>query len=108
MFTFIERDRIANIVKDLRGDMTLREMGKLLGVSATTVRAWEQGESVPMMDQLEAIAIKKGCSFPYLYYSIKGTKPTVKEVESLVLLLPELDRYKVFGSVIQSLNAVPV
>lgn len=103
MFTFDDKERMAVIVRDLRGDMTLRQMAKIMGVSATTVRAWEQSEATPMVDQLEMIAHKKGWSLPYLYYKIKGTKPTVEDCECLIMLLNEDEKFLLYGSVVKSM-----
>lgn len=103
MFSFDDRERMAVIVRELRGDMTLRQMGKILGVSATTIRAWEHSEATPMIDQLEMIAQKKSWSLPYLYYQIKGTKPTVEDCERLIMLLNEEERFLLYGSVVKSM-----
>ena len=50
------RQRLSDAVRRARGDRTMRRFAKDLGVSYPAVRSWEEGESLPGLENLEAIA----------------------------------------------------
>ncbi|HAJ63796.1 MAG TPA: transcriptional regulator, partial [Cyanobacteria bacterium UBA8543] len=41
------KEKLIEIVKRARGEMSQRAFGKLLGVSATAVQLWEKGQTIP-------------------------------------------------------------
>lgn len=49
-------ERLAVLIKKLRGDKSQRQFAKVLGVSYAAVRSWEESESMPGLKSLEKIA----------------------------------------------------
>lgn len=49
-------ERLAVLIKRLRGDKSQRQFAKVLGVSYAAVRSWEESESMPGLKSLEKIA----------------------------------------------------
>jgi len=54
--------KLSQLIIGLRGDLSQREFGKMLGVSYTAVRSWEDGVSFPGLSSLKKIA--KYCNQP--------------------------------------------
>ncbi len=52
----VDREGLARRIKKIRGKRTLMEFGALIGVSHTSVKAYETGERVPDIDTLLQIA----------------------------------------------------
>lgn len=48
--------KLSQLIKGLRGDLSQREFGKILGVSYTAIRSWEDGISFPGLNSLKKIA----------------------------------------------------
>jgi transcriptional regulator with XRE-family HTH domain len=53
-------ERVSNLVKLARGEMSQRAFGSELGVSSTAVQHWENGVSIPETKHLSSIAAKAG------------------------------------------------
>jgi transcriptional regulator with XRE-family HTH domain len=53
-------ERVSNLVKLARGEMSQRAFGMSLGVSSTAVQHWENGISIPEAKHLSSIAAKAG------------------------------------------------
>jgi len=66
------RDKLANLVRELRGDQPLRKFSKEVGVSYTTISFWEQGKVWPDDEHLERLAQLKGLTFKELYDELEG------------------------------------
>jgi transcriptional regulator with XRE-family HTH domain len=58
----LAKQRLARLIKALRGDTTQREFAKLLGTSYTAVQDWEKQIRLPKEKNLERIAQLKGWS----------------------------------------------
>ncbi len=54
------RRRLSGFIKELRGDISLRELARRLDVSVGTVEAWEKGRSLPDLDNLYRLASYAG------------------------------------------------
>lgn len=66
------RERLAEVVKCARGNMSYRAFGKLLGVSGTTVQGWENMSYVPEVDNLAQIAARSGYTLEGLMNYLEG------------------------------------
>lgn len=49
-------ERLQKLIKKLRGERSQRQFAKVLGVSYASLRTWEEGESAPLLPNLEKIA----------------------------------------------------
>lgn len=79
------RQKLVEVIKLARGEMSLRAFGKQLGVSASAVLAWEKGEKVPDTANLASIAARAGYSFEELLCHLEGKRiPDASEL-SVVL-----------------------
>ena len=54
------KDKLAVLVKALRGNASQRAFAKSLGVSFAYVQSWESGDSMPSTENLSAIASLAG------------------------------------------------
>lgn len=64
--------RLAEVVRTARGSKSLREFGRLLGVAATTVQGWENGDYTPETYSLIKIAAMAGYSLEELLAHLDG------------------------------------
>lgn len=71
----VQRQRLSEILIELRGDRSQRKYAKDLGVSFPALRSWEECESVPGLENLEMIASAKGWSLIQLLGYIRGEEP---------------------------------
>jgi transcriptional regulator with XRE-family HTH domain len=62
--------RLAQLIKDLRGNTTQREFARLLGTSYTTIQDWEKQIRLPNPKNLKRIAQFKGCTQAELIHYI--------------------------------------
>jgi len=81
----LEKERLAKLLKEVRGNRSQRFYAKLLKVSYTTIQDWEGCRSFPDEDNLKNIAASAGWSLPELeqYLSI-GEKPAKPSFEMLL------------------------
>jgi len=56
----IQRERLADLIRLLRGQESLRSFSRRLGVSYVTVSSWEHCDAVPEYKYLERIADLRG------------------------------------------------
>ncbi|MBW4661208.1 MAG: helix-turn-helix domain-containing protein [Drouetiella hepatica Uher 2000/2452] len=56
----LAKEKLAQLIKELRGHTTQREFAKLLGTSYTSVQDWEKQIRLPKEDNLKRIAQLKG------------------------------------------------
>jgi len=64
----LAKERLAQLIKELRGQKTQREFAKLLGTSYTAVQDWEKQIRLPKDKNLERIAQLKGWTYDELVY----------------------------------------
>ena len=82
------RQKLIEIIKLARGEMSKRAFGKLLGVSSTSVQMWEKGVKVPDTENLAKIAARAGYTLEELLSCLDG-KP-IQETSDLVLILRQI------------------
>lgn len=99
MLSVEAKERLSELVSELRAGRSLRDYAKVLGVSASTVRAWEKGEAEPLLYQMEILADQRGWSFPYFYYYIKGKSPSLNDVGSLLSLLNHSEQVRLLTDI---------
>ena len=67
----LDRKAIGERLRNLRGDRTLDEVAKELGVTAMAVSLWERGDRTPNDDMKIRIAAMYGCSVTDLFFTDK-------------------------------------
>jgi transcriptional regulator with XRE-family HTH domain len=85
------KQRLAVLVKQLRGDKSYRAYGRILGVAGTTVQGWENMTSEPEMGNLSQIAKLAGYTLQELMDYLNG-KPVQDDipVERIVRQIKEM------------------
>jgi len=53
-------ERLTEIVREVRGDRSQRDLADLFAVSQSTIHGWETGKSLPDLRNLEKIARLRG------------------------------------------------
>lgn len=66
------RQRLSETVARLRGDRSMRQFAKDVGVSFPAARSWEEGESFPNLDNLEKIAKLDGKTLEEFLEYLRG------------------------------------
>lgn len=66
--------RLANLVKELRGDKSQRNFAKLLGVSYYAVQSWEKQAALPDEKNLQKLADLKGWTLLQLQVYLQGSE----------------------------------
>lgn len=56
------RNRVAKMIRQLRGNRSLREMSELVGFSVSYLSDIERGRTIPTLGALEKIAIRSGAA----------------------------------------------
>lgn len=79
------KKKLSEIARAARGSMSQRAFAKFLGVSFTTVQAWERGDSMPDIQNLAKIAERADYSMEELFGDL-GMKPASKPSELGVIL----------------------
>ncbi len=78
-------EKLIEVVKLARGDLSQRAFGKLLGVSSTAVQLWEKGQSIPDTENLAQISVRAGFTLEELLAHLEG-KPMREPVDTNELL----------------------
>lgn len=95
-----KRERLGQILRELRGDESLRKFGKRMGCSGVAISDWEHGHSFPGLPYLEKIAELKGWSLYQLLAYIRNEEITCDKDESTeelynrAVALPREERIK--------------
>lgn len=79
------RKKLSEIARAARGTMSQRAFAKFLGVSYTTVQAWERGDSVPDLQNLAKITERADYSIEELFSDL-GLKPASKPSDVAVIV----------------------
>lgn len=78
------KERLSTLVKEARGQNSLRELSRRLGLSVGTVENWEKGRALPDLDNLFKLAAYIGWSPDrLLLYLEDGTLPDPNTPEQL-------------------------
>lgn len=76
------KQRLTYLVKELRGEKSLRHFGKQLGVSYQTVALWEQERTWPDDEHLRRLAELKGWTPEQLQVYLEGNPESDKSTKS--------------------------
>ena len=71
---YLAKQRLAELIKDLRGELTQREFAKRLGVTYGAIQSWENAEVTPSSTNLVKISDYTGLSLQELMSSLTGSK----------------------------------
>ena len=78
-------ERLAALIKELRGACSQRRFSQQLGVSKSCVNFWESGLAWPDTDNLEKLAQLKGWTLAELQtYLVKGELPSDEPLEQIL------------------------
>lgn len=67
-----ERERLGKLIREMRGELSLRQFARRLKCSQVAVSSWEHGDSSPDIESLEKIASLKGWSLYQLLAYCRG------------------------------------
>lgn len=88
----LAKQRLARLIKELRGQRTQREFAKLLGTSYTAVQDWEKQIRLPKEENLRRIAQLKGWTHEellcHLFLPNPGSETTL--TSSLKILIAQI------------------
>ncbi len=84
----MNKKRLANLIREARGDISQRQFAKMIGVSQTSVSDWEKGTYFPNLENAEAIARRLGISLSDFVAQIEdeGKTEFEKIIDSVKLL----------------------
>jgi transcriptional regulator with XRE-family HTH domain len=88
----LAKERLAQLIKELRGDTTQREFAKLLGTSYTAIQDWEKQIRLPKEKNLKRIAQLKGWTEEELlhYLFLPDAQPQIAPTDPLELLITQV------------------
>jgi len=82
VFNDLARQRLAIVIRELRGERSQKEFSSILDVSQSTITNWESGRGgTPNLDNLEKIAKEKGQYPEVLLAELYG-----REVRAITLI----------------------
>ncbi|MFK0733804.1 MAG: helix-turn-helix domain-containing protein [Gloeotrichia echinulata GP01] len=91
----MDRKKLAQVIRDARGDRSQGRFARDLGLSAGTIRNWELGDSEPSLDNLKAIADAAGMNLLQLIAEItgeeSGASPKPRVAEDVMAIASKLD-----------------
>ena len=67
------KQRLAELIKDLRGELTQKEFAKMIGVTYGAIQSWENAEVTPSSVNLVKIADYTGLSLQELMSRLTGS-----------------------------------
>jgi transcriptional regulator with XRE-family HTH domain len=78
-------ERLAELIKELRGATSQRRFSQQLGVSKSCVNFWESGLAFPDTENLEKLAAFKGWTLAELQtYLMKGELPSDDSLQQIL------------------------
>jgi transcriptional regulator with XRE-family HTH domain len=84
-------ERLAELIKELRGATSQRRFSQQLGVSKSCVNFWESGLAFPDTENLEKLAAFKGWTLAQLQtYLVIGELPSDEPLQQILSLLRSL------------------
>ncbi|NJN87418.1 MAG: helix-turn-helix transcriptional regulator [Leptolyngbyaceae cyanobacterium SL_7_1] len=88
----LAKERLAQLIKELRGQKTQREFAKLLGTSYTAVQDWEKQIRLPKERNLKLIAQLKGWTHEELlcHLFLPNPRPETTLTNSLKILIAQI------------------
>ncbi len=86
------KERLAALVKSLRGQESQRKFAKSLGVSFASIQSWEAGDAMPSRENLSLLAARAGYTLQglvsYLDNEPLPEGPSVSEIVRQIRTLP--------------------
>lgn len=79
---YLAKQRLAELIKGLRGELTQREFAKRLGVTYGAIQSWENAEVTPSSTNLVKISDYTGLSLQELMSSLTGSKIGIGKPEA--------------------------
>ncbi len=105
MFAIVEpsenefNQRLAVLLKELRGNCSFREFAATIGTTHTNVRQWESGKGEPRLRVLGKIAAQRGWTLDELMVYLEGEalpkEPRIPQLLAEVRSLPFEDAVQV-------------
>lgn len=107
-----ERKKLGELIKELRIKSGLSQRAfasQYLDCSYAALRSWEQGESVPGIENLERIAQLKGWSIARILDYVRGneSKPTLEVLLEQANYLTDEERLQLARSLLSSVSIEP-
>lgn len=104
-----ERKKLGQLIKELRIESKLSQRSfasKYLDCSYAALRSWEEGESVPGIENLERIAKLKGWSIAQILDYVRGqeSKPTLELLLEQANHLTNEERLQLAQSLLSSVS----
>ncbi|MBR8840016.1 MAG: helix-turn-helix transcriptional regulator [Stigonema ocellatum SAG 48.90 = DSM 106950] len=100
-------ERLAALIKELRGACSQRRFSQQLGVSKSCVNFWESGLAWPDTENLEKLAELKGWTLAQLQiYLVKGELPSEEPLDQILKqlqLLPNEALVQVASAAVRTL-----
>lgn len=104
-----ERKKLGQLIQELRIESGLSQRAfasQNLDCSYAALRSWEEGESVPGIENLERIAKLKGWSIPQILDYVRGneSKPTLEVLLEQATHLTDEERLQLAQSLLGSVS----
>ena len=99
-------DRLSEMVKQLRGDLSQKAVAERLGIGQSAVSNWEAGSSMPRLDQIESLAREGGIlpeQFVARLYGRECLSEEIKDPIEKILDMPAADRIQALKRIANSL-----
>lgn len=75
------KQRLAELIKDLRGELTQKEFAKIIGVTYGAIQSWENAEVTPSSSNLVKIADYTGLTLQELMSRLTGNEVGMGKAE---------------------------
>ena len=100
-----QQQKLIDLLVDMRGGLSHRDFANKskLGVSYSTIRSWEKGDSLPTFDNLESIAAYKGWSL-FQLFSYLGLEISFDQLFSMAMNLDKSERLVMARKLLESLD----
>ena len=85
------KEKLAELIRRLRGDQSQRAFAKTLGVSFASIQSWENGDAMPSTENLAAIAQKAGYTLEGLIAHLEDRPiPKTASIDEIVMQIKSL------------------
>ena len=100
-----QQQKLIDLLVDMRAGLSHRDFANKsgIGVSYSTIRSWEKGDSLPTFDNLESIAAYKGWSL-FQLFSYLGLEISFDQLFSMAMNLDRAERLIMARKLLQSLD----
>lgn len=80
------REKLSEVVKKARGNLSQRAYARQLGVSLRAVQGWENAESIPGPENMSRIADSAGYTLEELVRHLEGKpQPRVTDIDQMLM-----------------------